>query len=65
VAGSSDALPRAAGRAGLSEIRRAVAQREQISRLEGMVSTPISLLPFVFDPELSLASARMLGEEIA
>ncbi|MBU3691665.1 MAG: ArsA family ATPase [Solirubrobacterales bacterium] len=65
VAGSSEALPRAAGRAGLSEVRRAVAQREQISRLEEMVSTPISLLPFVFDPELSLASARMLGEEIA
>ena len=65
VAGSSEVLPRAAGRAGLSEIRRAAAQREQISRLEGMVSSPVSLLPFVFDPELTLASARMLGEEIA
>ncbi len=30
-----------------------------------MVSTPVSLLPFVFEPELTLAAARMLGEEIA
>ena len=65
IAGSEKPLVRAAGRAGLSEMRRAGAQREQIERLEGMVSSPISLLPFVFEPELTLASARMLGEEIA
>ena len=65
VAGSDRPLARAAGRAGLSEVRRAGAQREQIERLEGMVSSPISLLPFVFEPELTLASARMLGEKIA
>jgi len=65
LAGSPDPVPRAAGRAALSEIRRVAAQREQIERLEGMVSTPVTELPFVFDPELTLASARMLGEEIS
>ncbi len=65
LAGSDEQLSRAAGRAALSEVRRAAAQREQIERLEAMVSTPVSLLPFVFEPELTLAAARMLGEEIA
>lgn len=64
LAESSESIPRAAGRAALSEIRRVEAQREQIERLEGMVSSPVSLLPFVFDPELTLASARLLGEEL-
>ena len=54
----------AAGRAALSEFRRTEAQQEQVSRLEDMISTPMTTLPFVFEPEITLASARALGEAI-
>jgi anion-transporting ArsA/GET3 family ATPase len=54
----------AAGRAALSELRRTEAQQEQIERLESLISTPMTTLPFVFEPEITLAAARMLGEAI-
>ena len=55
----------AAGRAALSEFRRTRAQQEQVARLEEMISTPMTELPFIFEPEISLNSARLLGEAIA
>ena len=42
---------RAALRAALSERRRAVAQREQLARLEELTEAPVSTMPFVFEPE--------------
>lgn len=54
----------AAGRAAMSEFRRTEAQQEQVGRLKAMISTPMTTLPFVFEPEITLASARALGEAI-
>ncbi len=61
---SDDPELRAAHRAALSQSRRTAAQTEQFDRLKEMVSTPISTLPFVFEPELTLKAARRLAEEI-
>ena len=62
---SEDAELRAAYRAALSQTRRTAAQAEQFERLKGMVSAPISTLPFVFEPELTLKAARRLAEQIS
>lgn len=62
---SDDAELRAAHRAALSMTRRTAAQTEQFDRLKGMVSAPISTLPFIFEPELTLKAARRLAEEIS
>jgi anion-transporting ArsA/GET3 family ATPase len=62
---SEDAELRAAYRAALSQSRRTAAQAEQFERLRQMVSAPISTLPFVFEPELTLKAARRLAEEIS
>ena len=65
MADSEDEVVRAAGRAGVSESRRREAQEEQLERLtRSIASTPISTLPFLFEPELSLEAARILGEAI-
>jgi anion-transporting ArsA/GET3 family ATPase len=61
---SDDPEVRAAGKAALSQTRRVAAQREQFERLEEMVSTPISTLPFIFRPEIDLQAARRLAEVI-
>ncbi|HNH87147.1 MAG TPA: hypothetical protein PLE93_08590, partial [Solirubrobacterales bacterium] len=61
---SDDAEVRAAGRAAASQATRAAAQREQLARLEEMVETEITTLPFIFKPELDLKSARKLAEGI-
>jgi anion-transporting ArsA/GET3 family ATPase len=55
---------RPALRAGLSVRRRAVAQREQLARLEELTEAPISTLPYVFEPELTTESLRALAEVI-
>lgn len=62
---SDDAEIRAAARAANSQATRAAAQREQLARLEEMVRTEVSTLPFIFKPELDLKAARQLAEEIA
>jgi len=61
---SDDPEVRAAGRAASSQVKRAAAQREQLSRLEEMVAAEVSTLPYVFKPELDLRAARRLAEEV-
>lgn len=56
---------RAAVRAALSERRRALAQRAQLERLRNLVETPVSTLPFVFEPELGVAGVERLAGEVA
>jgi anion-transporting ArsA/GET3 family ATPase len=60
-----DATPAAlaAGRAAVSEHRRAGGHREQLERLREMVAAPIRTLPFVFEPELGRDGLRLLAEE--
>lgn len=62
---SDDEEVRAAGRAAGSQATRAAAQREQLARLEELVETDVSTLPFIFKPELDLKAARQLAEEIS
>jgi len=52
---------RSALRAALSVRRRAVAQREQLARLEEMTEAPVTTMPFVFEPELGTEHLRELG----
>ena len=61
---SDDPQVRAAGRAGASLATRSRAQHEQLARLEELVQTEVSTLPFIFKPELDLKAARQLAEEI-
>jgi len=58
VAAGSGAV-RAAGRAAVSESRRARAQREQLARLEELTEAPVTTLPFLFEPELGV---EQIGE---
>jgi anion-transporting ArsA/GET3 family ATPase len=62
---SEDPELRSVHRAALSMSRRTAAQAEQFERLKGLVSAPISTLPFVFEPELTLKAARRMAEEIS
>jgi anion-transporting ArsA/GET3 family ATPase len=62
LSGSDDADLRAAERAALTQSRRSAAQQEQLERLLEMVSAPITTLPFMFEPELTLKAARQLAE---
>jgi anion-transporting ArsA/GET3 family ATPase len=55
---------RPALRAALSERRRAVAQREQLARLEELTEAPVATLPFVFEPELGPEHVRGLAETV-
>jgi anion-transporting ArsA/GET3 family ATPase len=65
LAKSDDPELRSAGRAAASESIRAGAQKEQLDRLHELVEAPISTLPFIFEPELSLRAARRLAEELS
>lgn len=62
---SDDPEVRAAGKAAVSQCSRTASQKEQLERLEGMVRSPISTLPFIFKPEIDLSCARRLAEEIS
>ena len=62
LSGSDDADLRAAQRAALTQSRRSAAQQEQLERLREMVCAPITTLPFMFEPELTLKAARQLAE---
>jgi anion-transporting ArsA/GET3 family ATPase len=61
----SSALGRAAGRAALTESRRARAQREQLARLEENCEAPVSTLPFLFEPELGVDQVVALADRVA
>jgi len=52
---------RAAARAGISEHGRARSQRAQLARLRRRVEAPVRALPFLFEPELGVDSARRLA----
>jgi anion-transporting ArsA/GET3 family ATPase len=51
-------------RAALSQHRRSVSQRRQLARLREQVTTPVSTLPFVFEPELGMTELEALAEDI-
>jgi anion-transporting ArsA/GET3 family ATPase len=55
---------RAACRAALSQRRRAIGQRQQLARLEELMSAPVRTLPFVFEPEVGLEQIRALAAEV-
>ncbi|MDX6573495.1 MAG: hypothetical protein QOC86_2651 [Gaiellales bacterium] len=57
----SEGATRAAIRAGLSEYRRANAQREQLKRLKKSVSAPVKTLPFAFQPQLGVPDVERLA----
>ncbi len=65
LADSDDPELRAVQRAALTQSRRSTAQQEQLGRLHEMVSTPITTLPFIFEPELNLKAARKLAEGLS
>jgi hypothetical protein len=65
TASESEGAVRAACRAALSQCRRAAGQREQLARLEQLVSAPVSTLPFVFEPQLEIEQVRGLAAEVA
>jgi anion-transporting ArsA/GET3 family ATPase len=56
-----DGVARAAVRAALSEHERARSQRAQLARLRRRVEAPVKTLPFLFEPELGVESARRLA----
>ena len=55
---------RSALRAALSVRRRAVAQREQLARLEELTEAPVATMPFIFEPVLGIEHLRELAEGI-
>ena len=61
LAANGDDAVRAAGRAGVSESRRARAQREQLARLEELTEAPLTTLPFLFEPQLGVEEIGMLA----
>ena len=61
----AEGTPRAAIRAALSQRRRSVGQREQLARLEELCETPVTTLPYVFQPDLDLPHLRELAAEVA
>jgi anion-transporting ArsA/GET3 family ATPase len=56
---------RAAARAAVSEHGRARSQRAQLARLRRRAETPVRALPFLFEPELGVESARRLAARLA
>jgi len=61
----ADAAVGSALRAAISEQRRARSHRAQLERLREQVETPVSELPFIFEPELGVESLRELAGELA
>ena len=60
----TEGVERAAGRAALSEHRRARSQRAQLARLRRRVETPVKTLPFLFEPDLDVEAARQLSRRL-
>ena len=56
---------RAAVRAALGQRRRAISQRRQLARLRELLTTQVSTLPFVFEPELGMDAIGILAEDVA
>jgi anion-transporting ArsA/GET3 family ATPase len=64
IASGRNGLVRAACRAALSQTRRVRAQREQLARLVELTESPVTTLPFLFEPELGVEEARVLAEDL-
>jgi anion-transporting ArsA/GET3 family ATPase len=64
LAGRADGEVRAAASAAISQRRRSASQREQLARLEEMVTAPIETLPFLFEPELGVEQVRELAAAV-
>ena len=54
----------AAARAALRVTSRAEAQREQLDRLRGLTTAPVTTMPFIFEPEMNLGHLRQLAAEV-
>jgi Anion-transporting ATPase len=65
LAGREEGAVRAAARAALSEHERARSQRAQLARLRRRVEAPVKSLPFLFEPELGVESARELSRRLS
>jgi anion-transporting ArsA/GET3 family ATPase len=65
IASGENGAVRAACRAALSEHNRARSQRAQLARLRRRVEAPVKTLPFLFDPELGVESARRLAGRLS
>jgi anion-transporting ArsA/GET3 family ATPase len=65
IAGGENGAVRAACRAALSEHNRARSQRAQLARLRRRVQAPVKTLPFLFEPELGVESARRLATRLS
>jgi anion-transporting ArsA/GET3 family ATPase len=61
VAAGENGRVRAAARAAVSEHNRARSQRAQLARLRRRVEAPVKTLPFLFEPDLGVESARELA----
>ena len=61
---ASSSAARAAARAAISEHRRARIHREQLERLQRLVSAPVKTLPFIFEPELGPGGLHALAAEV-
>jgi anion-transporting ArsA/GET3 family ATPase len=64
LAEGEDGAARAAARAAVSEHGRARSQRAQLARLRRRVEAPVKTLPFLFEPELGIESARRLAARL-
>ncbi len=64
LAGGENGAVRAAARAAVSEHERARSQRAQLARLRRRVEAPVKTLPFLFEPELGVESARRLAARL-
>ena len=64
VAGSINGGAREACLAAVSERRRAVAQRQQLARLEELTEAPVRRLPFLFEPEVGIEHIGELARDL-
>jgi anion-transporting ArsA/GET3 family ATPase len=64
MAERSEGAIRSACRAAVSQSRRASSQREQLARLEELVSAPVKTLPFIFEPRLEVEQIRELAAAV-
>jgi anion-transporting ArsA/GET3 family ATPase len=64
LAAGNGSAAAAAARAAVRVAGRARAQREQLARLAELTAAPVTTLPFIFEPEMSLEHLRLLAAEV-
>lgn len=65
LAAKGDRAVAVACRDAVRQSRRARAQRDQLARLEELAETPVTTLPYVFEPELGIEQVGLLAAELA